>query len=116
MFSARRRGDRVGLRRRHEGLEDRTWTFPEGIESPKTFFTSDRAFVFVEDYGHALADQETPFASDAVVKPRRSPKEVAMTLWSDDEVVPEPGRWRTCASAPELHGRPERKFHTARNH
>src|SRR6185437_14848984 len=116
MSTARRRGRGVGVgeRRRHERREDQTGTLPEGIESPKTFFAGDRAFVFVEDYDRVLADQEAPFASDAVVKPRRPPKEVDMTLRSDYEVVPEPGRSRrSCAGAPELHGRPERKFHTA---
>ena len=94
----------VGQRRRYESFEYRTRAFREGIESPKTFFADDRTSIFVEDRDRAPADHEAPLASHAVVEPRRAPKQFAVTLRSDHEVVFEPNRsLRSRGFAPQVH-------------
>jgi len=83
----------------------------ESIEAPEAFFTDDRdfvlrAFIFVQHRDPAPANQKAPFASDAVVKPRRPAKQFAVTLRSDYEIVPEASRLlvpRFLAFAPEVH-------------
>jgi hypothetical protein len=84
----------IGQRRRYEGFKYRTRAFREGIESPQAFFADDWTSIFVEDRDRAPADHEAPSASDAVVELRRPPKQVAVTLRPDREVVLEPNRSR----------------------
>jgi hypothetical protein len=76
----------------------------ESIESPETFLTDDRTSIVVQNHDLASAGQKAPLASDAVIKPRRPAKQIAVTLRSDHEIVPEPNclLW-FFALAPEPH-------------
>ncbi len=94
----------VGQRRRHESLEYRTRAFCEGIGSPKAFVADDRTSIFVENRDRAPADHEAPFASDAVIEPRRPSKQIALTPRSDHKVVLEANRSpRIRGFAPKVH-------------
>jgi hypothetical protein len=80
----------MGHRFRYESFEYRARPFSERIEPPETFFANHRFAVPVDDRDYAPAYQEAPFASHAVVEPRRPSEQVALTLRSDHEIVFEP--------------------------
>ena len=94
----------AGQGRRYRHFQHGTSALRESIESPEALLTDDRTSIVVQNHDLASANQKAPLASDALVKPRRPTKQIAVTPRSDHEVVPEPGRLLGfLALAPELH-------------
>ena len=90
--------------RRCKHFQRGTSALRESIESPETFLADDRTSIVVQHRDLASANQKAPLASDALVKPRRPTKQIAVTRRPDHEVVPKPGRLLGfLALAPKLH-------------
>lgn len=92
---------------RFERGELGAWSFRKSIEAGRAIGTSHRMTVAVQHDNCFLADQEVPFASDAIVEARFAPKQRAIAERPDYKLVP----LRAGSMAfPELHEKASNAF------